>query len=579
VKRSLAVFALASVFAATPLLFAGCGSQPAAGIVLALQTDLVVPDDISAVALVIADDKTGKIIGDPILRATAPSKDGNTVRFPSTLNLLTAFDAATFSADKRGARIVETIRVTLVGLRGKTLGADRLDSSALESRDARVLRRIVASMPEDGMHLLRVNLGALDLDTVGPIEERGGSSRPPTGRDVMTNYALLRSKCTIGEDRVGGVCKPITVINGDVLPLFAAADVFGGAETPENGACFDLARCFNPANRVVKKLEVTLGKDGCTAPLPTELGAAPNLAYERTDSETFSNGASDACIADKNGRHCLFRAPADGAGGFGEDGYSVKDGRLILPLGVCRALDVRKIDGLWGSASEGSAPFETGCPKLTEKTPVCSSASAKGTPSTSGVADAGDAGDQAFVYPFQGDFMAVCIAYGLPAGLQPLPDGGVGDPGIPIRFKATAKYAPVGDGSHALDVTFVSLEDGAGTIEKTFDNKNETHAVIDARGEGTAVATNLLIPNGAFKIPNPDAPKNVDVGGESADFALKIKNNARFCANLTIKKPYYSVGGVVVGYDGGVAGPCFFEGPYDVTYPLKTHANGDITCP
>jgi hypothetical protein len=579
VKRSFAAFALASVFAATPALVAGCGSEPAAGIVLALQTDLVVPDDISAVALVIADDKTENIIGDPILRATAPSKDGNAVRFPSTLNLLTAFDTATFSTSKKGTRVVETIRVTLVGLRGKALTAEKLDSSALESRDARVLRRIVASMPEDGMHLLRINLGTLDLDTVWPIEESGGTPRPPTGRDVMTNYAPLRSKCTISEDRVGGVCKPITVINGDVLPLFAAADVFGGAETPENGACFDLARCFNPANRAVKKLEVTLGKDGCTAPLPAELGTAPNLAYERTDSETFSDGASDACIADKNGRHCLFRASADGSGGFGEDGYSVNGGRLVLPLGVCRALDARRIDGLWGSASEAAAAFDTGCPKLTEKTPVCSSASAKGTPSTSGVADAGDAGDQAFVYPFQGDFMAVCIAYGLPAGAQQLDGGASVDPGIPIRFKATAKYAPVGDGTHTLDVTFASIAEGATTIEKPFNNANETHAIIDAKGEGTAVATNLLIPNGAIKILNPNAPQNVDVGGDSADFALRVKNNARFCANLTINNPFYSVGGIKVPYDGKVAGPCFFEGPYDVTYPLKTHANSEITCP
>lgn len=578
-KRSLAAFALGSVLTSAAAISTGCGKEPAAGLVLALQTDLVVPDDISAVALVIADDESGKIIGDPILRPTAPSKDGNVVRFPSTLNLLTAFETSTFSTSKKGTRLVPSIRITLVGLRGKTLTADKLDTSALASRDARVLRRIVASMPEEGMHLLRINLGTLDLDTVGTVQENGGTSRAPTGADVLTNYALLRSTCTIAEDRVGGVCKPITVVNGEVLPLFAATDVFGGAETPEDGACFDLARCFDPAKGAVKKLEVTLGKDGCTAPLPAELGAAPNLAYERTNSETFSASAADECIADKNGRHCLFRASADGTGGFGEDGYSIKDGRLILPLGVCRALDVRKIDGLWGSASDPTATFEGGCPKLTEKTPTCSATSAKGTPSTTPVADAGDAGDQAFVYPFQGDFMAVCIAYGLPAGTVDLADGGSVDPGIPIRFKATAKYAPVGDGTHTLDVTFASLAEEATTIEAPFNNRNETHAIIDAKGEGTAVATNLVIPTGAFKIPNPNAPQNVDVGGDSADFALKIKNNARFCANLTINNPYYSLGGVKVPYDGKVAGPCFFEGPYDTTYPLKKHTNEEITCP
>lgn len=340
----------APVAAAAALAIASCAKRDPAGITLALSTDVIVPEDIDAVALVFTDASNGRVIGAPIVRAAAPSAAGNVVRFPSTITLQTRFedDSAGFSTAS-DRRVIEAVQIAIVGLKGGT-----------ETGTAVTLRRIVTSMPTDGVHLLRVTIPYLDLGgATGDSSQLGLTSRPFSSGTLtpasvnLASFGIggIRSVCGDDEDRVDGVCTPIGKVEGQSLPSFNARKVFGGGETgtDSDAKCFEIPECFQSGELLTITVDEKTKK--CTAVAPVgdftlALVRKPGAAGPTTPS----------CVTLGGQATCL--APLDSGTGYSFDGASI-----VLSQGICDAFREKRISGV--VAGKGAACTKT--PEL----PLC----------------------------------------------------------------------------------------------------------------------------------------------------------------------------------------------------------------
>ncbi len=302
-RRSLAV-ALATL----PLV--SCAKDPAAGIVLALQTDIVVPDGIDAVSLVLSNEASGAVLGTPLTRSVVAGS--NRVRFPSTLVLETAFDESTFSVSKAHTPVVPQVRISIIGIHSN-------DPAQPLQGAATVLRRVVTTMPTDGMHSLRISLDALDQGSVAPL-----GSAPATGAAFEANYRSIKSNCSEGGafDRIGGVCQKIPDLNGDMLPVVAS----GQPSTSEP--------CFSMEVFAASDVERIARADTCTVPL---LGAAKSKA------------ASEVAVGyERAGRTYAvdYITPAEAAASQIPEKYWILNGELTLREGLCTALKAGEISAI-----------------------------------------------------------------------------------------------------------------------------------------------------------------------------------------------------------------------------------------
>lgn len=317
---------------------AACAKQEASGLTIALGTDLVVPDDINAVAIVLTNAETGSLLAAPLINPTVPSAEGRAVRFPATLALETAFenDGSTFSF-RRGARKVSTVQIALVGLKGPTADQAAKDGAAV------TLRRVVTSMPESGTHLLRLHLGVLDLGgasgtaaTLGQLAS--GAALVPAGRvqPALTVFGDVQTTCADPEQNlVDGACSAPPVLDGEALPLFDPAQVFGGAPagSDDRAQCFDIPKCLADATPVV------LDADGS---VPT--AGAKGFALVRAEALTTA-GSNAVCLGDGAARRCF--APLDEPELGTTGAYSVDaNGVAHFGAGVVAALKSGKIRGL-----------------------------------------------------------------------------------------------------------------------------------------------------------------------------------------------------------------------------------------
>lgn len=284
--------------AALPLL--SCAKDPAAGIVLALQTDIVVPDGIDAVSLVLSNEASGAVLGTPLTRSVVSGT--NTVRFPSTLVLETAFEDTTFSVSKPRTPLVPQIRISLVGIHST-------DPAQPLAGAVTVLRRVVTTMPVDGMHSLRISLDALDEGSVAPL-----ASGPATGAAFEANYRSIKSNCPDGAafDRVAGSCQKIAELRGEDLPLVSEQSA------AQNTACFSLNAFANAdAERI---------SQGSTCRLPL-LGPAKNKS------------AADVAVAyEREGRlYAVDLSEGEGGAAQAPAKYTLSNGELTLGAGLCDA--------------------------------------------------------------------------------------------------------------------------------------------------------------------------------------------------------------------------------------------------
>ena len=177
----------------------------------------------------------------------------------------------------------------------------------------------------------------------GMVESMPGDSPPRQDRAI--------SSCGAGQTCRAGRCESSEVEFGS-LAEYAPSEVFGGANTPEQGRCFDVLRCLSDADVVVPDRDCSIGASAAEG---------VNVALQ----------VDDGGICDATGKRCL--VPLDG----GErEGWRLQGDRIALPPAVCEKLAEGSVLAVLRSEA---------CPTKTPRIPVCGSWSSvtKPQPSTS----------------------------------------------------------------------------------------------------------------------------------------------------------------------------------------------------
>lgn len=202
--------ALIALPLAIALTTAACAKDPASGIIVALQTDMALPDDVTSVSLDVTDTATGSV-----LQSIYGVIEGDNIRFPSTITVA--------RGDSYNLASV-TIRVV-----------------AYKDDKAQVLRSITTTLPETDFALLPVDLSYLDWGSAsGSLSEASPTSVDPvlTPAGKLGNpLAIKGALCPDGETSVYGECVP-QVVDVKTLQKYSDGLVFG------DNKCFDFQACF-----------------------------------------------------------------------------------------------------------------------------------------------------------------------------------------------------------------------------------------------------------------------------------------------------------------------------------------------
>lgn len=280
--RGLVGAVVAFVGCALVACSAGDG-PPRSQLVLAFQSDLKLPDDISQVLLSV--ESRGNL-----LFAEAYPVGPSGVKLPATLTLHDPEDA------------VKPVTIRLVGLSPRN--------------EARTLKETQTTIPSRRSALLRVPVEFLCLDdkSVANPDELAAVATEPAR--VVTR--LARSSCGDGRTCNAGDCVD-SVVDSATLPDFDEKIVFGGGTTGGGGVCFDVQGCFASAVTVPPD-------DACTIPAPqgdlgrVNVGILPKARRE---------GERPDGVCDEAGR-CVVVLSGESAGGWRSEA-----GRLRLPKAVC----------------------------------------------------------------------------------------------------------------------------------------------------------------------------------------------------------------------------------------------------
>jgi hypothetical protein len=283
------------------LVFIACSSDKQGALLVAVETDLHVPDDIDGLGIEIAVD--GSVKYSNVFRV-----DGNsdTIRLPASIAVL---------EPSSGAPAV-TIRAV-----------------AFKGGKARVIRDAVTTVPHKRTALLRMPLRFLGLDdgvtgTV-PVDlfmaRRGLSfdsvrieDDPPTGSlpsDLLQN---LDARCSLtkGVTNIDGECVA-NGIDGSKLPDATDADLYPDGPDAQQ-KCFDTESCFTTTYAT----KIALDTKTCTFKAPADASHL-NVAM-MTSGQGF-------CV---DGVSCLVPMNLDPEHGYWID-TDAGDGLVHLPQGVC----------------------------------------------------------------------------------------------------------------------------------------------------------------------------------------------------------------------------------------------------
>ncbi|HET9959744.1 MAG TPA: hypothetical protein VFQ61_34865, partial [Polyangiaceae bacterium] len=184
-------------FAFGPLLGCGGDTSPRKGqIMLALQTDMNIPTDVSHVRIVVL--KNGALKFDQKYRV---GKDGEEI--PATLGIIASDNAS------------DTTEVRVLSYQGSKV---------------RTLNRVVTTIPTNRVATLNVPIQWL---CDGQVKS---SDAAADGFDSSCDDP--EAACIAGE------CRKVYV-DSVTLPDFELADVTGGSAVPEEGLCYDTAACLD----------------------------------------------------------------------------------------------------------------------------------------------------------------------------------------------------------------------------------------------------------------------------------------------------------------------------------------------
>jgi hypothetical protein len=277
---------LCPLLAAALFASAGCdSSEPHGELVIAVSTDMAMPQQIDNVAVQVL--MRGTVVFDQNY-AVGSGAEGTMI--PATLTLASG-----------SRRDPVTVRVS-----GQKRGRWR------------TYREATTTVPVDRSAMLRMPVQWLCDESAKAIPFRDASG---------VTRIQMASACDAGNTCVAGQCVP-TLIDEPMLPDFAAPEVFGGAERPENGECFDTIPCM-AAGSIVEPDE------DCTVEAPD--GDAVNVALRVTN-----DGICDATT----GTICFVPLDEDKV-----EGWSRRQGsnRLQLPEAVCDKLKSRRVNAVYTS--------------------------------------------------------------------------------------------------------------------------------------------------------------------------------------------------------------------------------------
>ncbi len=337
--------------AVTALTAGGCSSEETkAGLVLAVQTDMAVPENVDQVRIKIS------VYGD-VKHEHTYDVGPSGLQIPATLTLLPPKEAS------------NPVTIEVISFQNST---------------ARTLRQVITTVPKDREALLRVPIQWL---SVGMVEEDGmveadstvEEDSPPTSARVSYKDRAYVSTCPKLENgdtqsAVNGRCVPDKV-DSSKLPTFEKARVFGGATEDGGGACFDTVPCLTLHHTLPAS---ALDLDECTFSL--------EAWQELTESEdeldptqlnfgiATGPGGEGVCGEDEDSA-CYVPLDLDEEGGWRQE-----DGVVHLPPAVCERLQE--------SESTLELVLSNSCPTKTPEHPTCGPwSSVTGTPITVEVPD------------------------------------------------------------------------------------------------------------------------------------------------------------------------------------------------
>jgi hypothetical protein len=194
------------------LAVSACSGSKAARkgqIMLALQTDMSIPDDVTHVRIIVF--KNGALKFDQKYRV---GKDGEEI--PATLGIIASDNAS------------DTTEVRVLSYQGATV---------------RTLNRAVTTIPQDRIATLRV-----------PIQWLCDGQLKPT-EGVPDSYD---SSCKSPDEAcVAGECRKVKV-DSATLPEFRSQEVTGGAADPTRGLCFDTVPCLDRGRDLAPDVDCTI---------------------------------------------------------------------------------------------------------------------------------------------------------------------------------------------------------------------------------------------------------------------------------------------------------------------------------
>jgi hypothetical protein len=329
--------ALLAVPLAIALATSACAKDPASGVIVALQTDMALPDDVTSVSLDVTDTSTGSV-----LQSIYGVIEGDNIRFPSTITVA--------RGDSYNLASV-TIRVV-----------------AYKGDKAQVLRSITTTLPETDFALLPVDLSYLDWGSAsGSLSEASptsvGAVLAPAGGKLGNPGAIKGALCPEGETSVYGECVP-QVVDVKTLQKYSDSLVFG------DNKCFDFQACFEKRRIFLGDGVASNVDGGCTIRLPQDVNLdRVNFAVQRKRPPTSAKAQKAMC----KGADCFVvlnrdSAPSQGQKHIPKGAYYVdaNDSQVLhLGTGLCSVL-AAKADLL------ATVVAGYGCQPKTREAPLCS---------------------------------------------------------------------------------------------------------------------------------------------------------------------------------------------------------------
>jgi hypothetical protein len=280
-----------------------CRSDAAAPgqLVVSFQSDMAMPDMIDTIHVQVAS-RGGALLLDTDYEIGGKQDQD---RVPGTLTLVAGKDPS------------ETVTVRVAGVKDTKW---------------RTFRELTSTIPQDRIAQLRMPVQWLCFDQVQTV-----SVPDATGATVTR----MLSTCDDGFTCKAGRCQPNTV-DSTSLPTYSEPEVFGGANNPNDGSCYDTITCTEGGSIVTPDAD-------CTIPNP------------HSDHLNIGLRVAENGICDNSSEDTLCFVPLDANS---DEGWTVTTAgdRVQLTPGVCDALQSRKVIAVYVS---------TDCVPKNERNPPC----------------------------------------------------------------------------------------------------------------------------------------------------------------------------------------------------------------